>query len=104
MATLIHDLEHHAKDKANLALTLSLLFATELNPVGWQAIRAGKGNNSWRIYLERDGKPTKFWYFTGYEKGEILVRNNYRWHKATQRFALKKRLDVIRFVNQAKKG
>lgn len=102
MATLVHDIEHHAKDKANLVYLLSLLFATELNPIGWQALRAGKGNNSWRIYLERDGKPTKIWYFTGYDKNLILVRNKYHWHKSTKRFTIKTRLDAIRFVRHAK--
>ena len=84
MATLIHDIQHHAKDKAELVFMLGTLFASELNPLGWQSMRAGKGNNSWRIYLERDGQPTKIWYFTGYEKGEILVRNKYRWHEGNQ--------------------
>ncbi len=104
MATLIHDIEHHAKDKADVVLTLSLLFATELIPAGWQAVRAGKGNNSWRIYLERDGKPTKIWYFTGYDKGTVLARNDYHWAKANKKFTIKTRLDAVRFAQHVAKG
>ncbi len=104
MATLLHDIEHHAKDKADVVYVLSLLFATELNPLGWQAMRAGKGNNSWRIYLKRDGKPTKIWYFTGYGRNHILVRNRYLWTDARKQFNLKTRLDVVRFVEHVVKG
>ena len=98
MATLIHDIHDHGKDKQELAYALGLLFATELNPLGWQALRGSKGNNSWRIYLKRDGKPTKIWYFTGYDKGAILARNNYLHKKVTQQFTIKTRPDAIRFV------
>jgi len=105
MATLIHDIEHHAKDKANLVYVLSLLFATELNPIGWQALRAGKGNNSWRIYLKQDGKPTKIWYFTGYGRNHIWVRDRYHWKNPyIKYFELKTRLDVVRFVEHVAKG
>jgi hypothetical protein len=104
MATLLHDIEHHAKDKASLVYVLSLLFATELNPIGWQAMRSGNGNNSWRIYLKRDGKPTKIWYFTGYGKNHILVRNRYFWKDSRKQFNMKTRLDVIRFVEHVAKG
>lgn len=95
--TLLHDIEHHAEDKADLVYTLALLFTTELNPAGWQSVRAGKGNNSWRIILEREGKPTKIWFFTGYEKGAINVRNDYWSSRASKRFTIKTRLDAIRF-------
>jgi hypothetical protein len=101
--TLIHDIEHHAKDKADIVLTLGLLFASELNPIGWQALHGGKGNNSWRIYLKQDGKPTQIWYFTGYHKGTVTVRNDYYWDRATQQIHMKTRTDVIRFVRQLKK-
>jgi hypothetical protein len=100
MHSLIHDIEHHAKDKADLVYTLAVLFASELNPVGWQALRARNGNNSWRIYLRQDGKPTKIWYFTGYQKGSITVRNDYYWARANRRFTMKTRVDAIRFVRQ----
>lgn len=96
--TLLHDVEHHAKDKADLIYTLALLFTTELNPMGWQAMRGGKGNNSWRIYLVREEKPTKIWYFTGYEKGAIQVRNDYHIKKASKKFTIKTRTDAIRFA------
>lgn len=102
MATLLHDIEHHAKDKADVVLTLGLLFATELNPLGWQALHGNKGNNSWRIYLREDGKESKIWYFTGYDKGAIVARNDYHWAKANKQFTIKTRLDAIRFVRHAK--
>jgi len=96
--TLMHDIEHHAKDKASLVQTLALLFATELNPAGWQVYRGRNGNNSWRIYLVKEGKPTKIWYFTGYDKGKIRARNQYHWLHASKKFTMKTRVDVIRFV------
>jgi hypothetical protein len=104
MATLLHDIEHHAKDKADVVLTLSLLFATELNPLGWQVFHNSKGNNSWGIYLERDGRTAKVWHFTGYDKGAIIARNNYHWAKANKRFTIKTRLDVVRFAQHVAKG
>ena len=96
--TLLHDIEHHAEDKAGLVYTLALLFTTDLNPAGWQSVRSGKGNNSWRIYLKQEGKPTKIWYFTGYNKGTIQVRNEYWASRSDKRFTIRKRADVIRFV------
>lgn len=95
--TLLHDIEHHAKDKADLVYTLALLFTTELNPKGWQASHAGKGNNSWRIYLKKDGKIHKIWYFTGYHNGTVMVRNDYHWKNSNKRFTIKTRTDCIRF-------
>lgn len=102
--SLIHDLQHHAADKADVASTLALLFATELNPAGWQVLHGGKGNNSWRIYLKREGKKPLVWYFTGYEKGQILARNDYWWIYTTKRYTLKTRVDVIRFTRAVLKG
>ena len=99
MSTLAHDIQHHAKDKADIVLFLSLLFATELNPRGWQVLQGRNGNNSWRIYLRRDGKPTLIWYFTGYNKGMVVARNDYVWKKASKKISLSSRTDVIRFVN-----
>lgn len=96
--TLMHDVQHHAKDKANVIYALALLFATELNPEGWQAYRQGKGNNSWRIYLDRPGKPTKTWYFTGYHKGTVMVRNDYHWKNSSRRFTITTRTDCARFA------
>ena len=104
MATLLHDIEHHAKDKANIVLTLSLLFATELNPLGWQVLHNGKGNNSWAIYLERDGKPNLVWHFTGYDKGTVRARNQWYWARSTKRFTIKTRLDAVRFAQHVAKG
>ena len=104
MASLIHDIEHHAKDKADLVYTLGVLFTTELNPKGWQVLHGGKGNNSWRIYLKEEGKPTKIWYFTGYQKGSILVRNDYYWARSNRKFTIKTRVDAIRFVRQIVNG
>lgn len=102
--TLVHDIEHHAKDKADLVYILGVLFATELNPKGWQARQARNGNNSWLIYLRQDGKPTKIWHFTGYHKGAITVRNNYYWARANRKFTMKTRVDAIRFVRQIVNG
>lgn|SRR5580765_444071 len=102
MPTLIHLVEDHAKDKADLIYALGLLFATELNPRGWQMRKGtiGNGQNSWRMYQYQDGSPknlVKIWYFTGYDKGTIVARNDYFWQQATKKFEMKTRLDVIRF-------
>jgi hypothetical protein len=95
--TLMHDLEHHASDKAVVAAYLALAFATMLNPVGWQVRHRGKGNNSWQIY-----KPAKFgdkiWRFTSHDKGAIIARNDWRYG-ASKLFVLETRVDVIRFAN-----
>lgn len=101
--TLLHDIEHHAKDKAELVYILTLLFASELNPLGWQSLRAGKANNSWRIYRKQENKPTEIWYFTGYGKNEIQVRNNYHLKSATERFTITTRVEAIRFVRHVVK-
>lgn len=95
MATLTHDLQHHAKDKWELASALALGFTCELNPLGWQAYRRGPGNNSWRIHFPTTGTQ---WYFTGYDKGTIRARDSYRNADVKQRFVLRTRLDVLRFV------
>jgi hypothetical protein len=99
METLIHLVEDHAKDKAVPIHALGLLFTTELNPLGWQMRKGtiGKGQNSWRMYRYQDGQPVKIWYFTGYDKGVVVARNDYFWQQATKKFAIKTRLDAIRF-------
>jgi hypothetical protein len=99
MPTLIHLVEDHAKDKADLIYALGLLFATELNPLGWQMLkgRCGAGQNSWRMYCYQDRQPVKIWYLTGYDKGVVVARNHYFWQQATKKFEMKTRLDAIRF-------
>lgn len=98
--TLIHDIAHHAKDKAEIVYALSVLFATELNPIGWQSKRKTKGNNSWQIYLKQDNKPTKIWYFTGYNKGFIIARNAYFWNHSSQKIKIATRIDAVRFTDK----
>ena len=98
MADLIHDLQHHASDKYEIAAAIALCFASILNPEGWQVYHYGKGNNSWRMWHP---VTKKTWFFTGYEKGKVLARDSYRWEQAN-RVTLASRLDVIRWAKKVK--
>jgi hypothetical protein len=99
MATLIHDLQHHAKDKYEVVAALALCFTTILNPQGWQMIHCGSGNNSWRMYHPDTGA---IWYFTGYQKGKVFVRNNWFWARSSKRETISTRTDALRWAQQVK--
>lgn len=98
---LLHDLQHHASDKYEVAAALALSFASILNPAGWQVVHAGEGNNSWRLY-HPERKET--WFLTGYGKGEIIARNQWRWAQSNKRFTMRTRLDTVRFANWVRAG
>ena len=99
MGSLLHDLQHHAKDKHDVAAALALCFASILNPRGWQLLQAGKGNNSWRMYHP---DTSTIWYFTGYQKGKVLARNNWFWARSSQRVTIASRVDAIKWALKVK--
>ena len=99
--TLIHDLQHHAQDKAEVASAIALAFASMLNPNGWQVWQNRTANNSWSIYLMEEGKTIREWYFTGYKRGTVTARNAYFMKDATRVVELKTRRDVIRWAKTA---
>lgn len=93
VADLIHALEHHAKDKADLVREIGLAYATLLSPNNWRTKNLKGGPNSWMIYNISTGKK---YHIRNGGNGVITVRDAY--YQGRDVAVFKTRLDVWRWA------
>ena len=74
MPSLIHAVEHHAKDKKDLIGYLGILFMGQLSPLGWTcySVKGGAGSYCW---ISSDGK--KQFHFRNGGSGALTVKDSY---------------------------
>ena len=75
MPSLIHAIEHHAKDKKDLIGYLGILYMSELAPLGWicESKLGGAGSYFW---ASPDG--SKEFHFRNGGHGVLTVKDGYR--------------------------
>ncbi len=98
--TMIHAMEHHAKDKVVVINALSVLFTTELSPLGFTSENTKGGLASWKFV-----KGHKEYHFRDGGNGCVLVYRN--WYGASQGekpYELRTRMDVIKWVAKVQRG
>ena len=96
MPSLIHAVEHHAKDKKDLIGYLGILFMGQLSSLGWicRSIQGGAGSYCWK---SPDGK--KEFHFRNGGYGVINVQN--RYYKAKHVMTLRTESDCRILVKKA---
>ena len=75
MPSLIHAIEHHAKDKKDLIGYLGILFMGTLAPLGWTCASKLGGAGSY-FWMSPDGK--KEFHFRNGGYGVLEVKDRYR--------------------------
>jgi len=60
MATLLHAMNHHAKDKVEVVNAITFMFTTELSQAGWKAMSVRGGAGSWMFHHPKTGKQLHF--------------------------------------------
>jgi hypothetical protein len=94
--TLLHAMEHHAKDKREVILAIALVYTTVLAPKGWGIKNLRGGPSSWMIYDENN--TDRQFHFRNGGKGAIRVQNHYNRSMATWEKVFKTRMDVLNWA------